>query len=107
MHPTVGSALLARVPYLAEAAAVVRDAHERLDGRGFPQGTRDDSVWLGARIVTVADAFDTMTRPRVFREAIPASEALAELERHSGTQFDPRVVEVFKRIHLETLNVQR
>jgi putative nucleotidyltransferase with HDIG domain len=101
MHPVLGSALLARVPYLAEAAAIVRDAHERPDGRGFPQGSRDDAVWIGARIVTVADAFDTMTRPRVFREAISLAEGLAELDRHSGTQFDPRVVEVFKRIHLE------
>ena len=100
-HPALGSALVAQVPYLAEAAAVVQDAHERLDGRGFPQGTRDDAVWIGARIVTVADAFDTMIRPRVFRHALAPAEALAELERCSGTQFDPRVVEVFKRVNLE------
>lgn len=97
-HPAVGSALLARLPYLTAAAAVVRDAHERPDGRGFPQGSRGDSVWLGARIVTVADAFDTMIRPRVFREAVTSGEALAELDRGRGTQFDERVVDVFKRI---------
>ena len=98
MHPALGSALLARVPYLAAAADVVRDAHERPDGRGFPQGSRGDSVWLGARIVTVADAFDTMTRPRVFREALTSEDALDELDRGRGTQFDERAVEVFKRI---------
>jgi putative two-component system response regulator len=97
-HPAIGSALLARVPYLAAAAAVVRDAHERPDGRGFPRGSRGDSVWLGARLVTVADAFDTMTRPRVFREALSPGEALAELDRGRGAQFDDRVVDVFTRI---------
>ncbi len=99
MHPALSSALLAHVPYLADAAAVVRDAHERPDGRGFPQGTRGETVWIGARIVTVSDAFDTMIRPRVFREALTPDAALEELDRGSGTQFDPRVVEVFKRIN--------
>jgi putative nucleotidyltransferase with HDIG domain len=96
LHPSLGSDLVERVPYLAPAAAVVRDAHERLDGRGFPRGSRDDEVWLGARIVAVADAFDTMTRPRVFRDALGEVQALEEIERCSGTQFDPRVVEAFK-----------
>jgi HD-GYP domain-containing protein (c-di-GMP phosphodiesterase class II) len=97
-HPAIGSALLAQVPYLVAAAAVVRDAHERPDGRGFPHGSRGESVWLGSRIVTVADAFDTMTRPRVFREALTPADALAELDRGRGTQFDTQVVEIFKRI---------
>jgi putative nucleotidyltransferase with HDIG domain len=96
-HPQLGSDLLERVPYLRPAAAVVRDAHERLDGLGFPRGSRGDDVWIGARIVTVADAFDTMIRARVFRDAISESAALAELERCTGTQFDPRVVEAFKK----------
>ena len=97
-HPAIGSALLARVPYLVAAAAVVREAHERPDGRGFPQGSRGASVWLGSRIVTVADAFDTMTRPRVFREALTPADALAELDHGRGTQFDEQVVDIFKRI---------
>lgn len=99
MHPAIASSLLGRIPYLAAAADVVRDAHERPDGRGFPRGSRGDVVWIGARIVTVADAFDTMIRPRVFRQALTPSEALDELDLGSGTQFDRRVVEVFKRIH--------
>ena len=99
MHPAIASSLLGRIAYLADAAEVVRDAHERPDGRGFPQGSRGDSVWVGARIVTVADAFDTMTRPRVFRQALTPSEALDELDLGRGTQFDRRVVEVFKRIN--------
>jgi len=80
------------------AAPIVRDAHERLDGLGYPLGIYADEVCLGARIVCVADAYDTMTRPRVFRDAITPPEALLELERCSGTQFDPAVVNAFRRI---------
>jgi response regulator RpfG family c-di-GMP phosphodiesterase len=98
LHPRLGSELIERVPYLADAAAIVRDAHERVDGLGYPRGLRADDVWIGARIVTVADAYDTMTRPRVFRDAITPGEAFLELDRCSGTQFDPRVVEALKRV---------
>jgi putative nucleotidyltransferase with HDIG domain len=98
LHPTVGSELIARLPYLAPASAIVRDAHERLDGLGYPQGLRDDDIRLGGRIVCVADAYDTMTRPRVFRDAVTPEEALVEIERCSGTQFDPRVVQTLKSL---------
>jgi HD-GYP domain-containing protein (c-di-GMP phosphodiesterase class II) len=98
MHPRLGSDLIRNVPYLIAASTVVRDAHERLDGLGYPRGVRSDNLSLGARIVTVADAYDTMTRPRVFRDAISPEEALVELQRCSGTQFDPRVVEALTRV---------
>ncbi len=95
MHPAVGAALIERVPFLAPSAPVVRDAQERLDGLGYPSGSRGDAISLGARIVGVADAYDTMTRSRVFRDAISPAAALAELTRCSGTQFDPLVVKTF------------
>jgi response regulator RpfG family c-di-GMP phosphodiesterase len=95
MHPRLGCALVERVRYLASSAAVVRDAHERLDGRGYPNGSRGDAVWIGARIVTVVDAYDTMTRARVFRDAMSDAAARKELERCAGTHFDPRVVAAF------------
>lgn len=98
LHPSIGSDLLANVPYLAPAAPVVRDAHERMDGRGYPRGIHAGDVSLSARIIAVADAFDTMTRPRVFRDALNGAEALLELERCSGSQFDPRVVEAFRSV---------
>jgi response regulator RpfG family c-di-GMP phosphodiesterase len=97
-HPTLGSELIARVPYLAGATSVVRDAHERMDGLGYPRGIHASEVSVGARIVCVADAYDTMTRPRVFRDAISPADAVLELERCSGTQFDPAVVEAFRRV---------
>jgi response regulator RpfG family c-di-GMP phosphodiesterase len=101
-HPTFGSELIAQVPFLREAVPIVRDAHERMDGLGFPRGIRAAEVSLGARIVCVADAYDTMTRPRVFRDAIGPREALLEVERCSGSQFDPAVVDAFRRV-LEAL----
>jgi response regulator RpfG family c-di-GMP phosphodiesterase len=98
MHPSLGCELICDVPYLSEAALVVRAAQERLDGLGYPQGLRSDNLPVSARIVTVADAYDTMTRPRVFRDAISPTEALLELERCSDTQFDRRVVEALTRV---------
>jgi cyclic di-GMP phosphodiesterase len=92
IHPGIGSGLIAQVPFLAPAAVVVRDAHERVDGLGYPHGKRGDEVWIGARIVAVADAYDTMIHARVFRDPVTPEAALAELHRCSGTQFDARVV---------------
>jgi cyclic di-GMP phosphodiesterase len=92
MHPGIGSGLIAQIPYLAAAAVVVRDAHERVDGLGYPRGKRGDEVWIGARIVAVADAYDAMIHARVFRDPVTPEAALTELRRCSGTQFDARVV---------------
>jgi putative two-component system response regulator len=97
-HPQIAADLLAGVPYLTTAADLVRDAHERIDGLGYPNGTPAADVALGARIISVADAFDTMIRPRVFRDAITASEAHLELQRCAGTQFDASVVATFRRV---------
>jgi HD-GYP domain-containing protein (c-di-GMP phosphodiesterase class II) len=74
---------------------IVRSHHERLDGRGFPDGLRGDSIPIEARIVAVADAFDAMTTRRPYRDALPADAALVELRRVAGTQLDPQAVEAF------------
>jgi response regulator RpfG family c-di-GMP phosphodiesterase len=97
-HPAIGSEIIESVPYLQAAVPIVREAHERMDGLGYPHGVRASEVSIGARIVCVADAYDTMTRPRVFRDALGPADALLELERCSGTQFDPLVVEAFRQV---------
>jgi response regulator RpfG family c-di-GMP phosphodiesterase len=98
LHPAIGADLIAGIPYVARAVEIVRHAHERADGLGFPAGIRGGEIPLAARIVSVADAFDTMTRPRVFRDAITAREACLEVSRCAGTQFDPLIVEAFLRL---------
>jgi putative nucleotidyltransferase with HDIG domain len=94
-YPAIGYELIAPVEFLVGAAEVVRDLQERVDGRGYPGSRSGDDITAGAKVVAVADAYDTMTRARVFRDAIPAADAIAEIARSSGTQFDPRVVDAF------------
>ena len=92
-HPALGARILRQVPFLAPHLPIVELHHERPDGRGYPFGLRGEEIPLDARIVHVADAFDAMTSARAYRAARPASVAFAELQRFSGTQFDPACVE--------------
>jgi response regulator RpfG family c-di-GMP phosphodiesterase len=101
LHPSIGSGLMIKVPYLTAAAVVVRDTTERVDGLGYPSGKRSEEIWIGARIVSVADAYDTMTRSRVFRDALPHEAAFDELAKCSGSQFDPRVVDAISTLNAE------
>jgi HD-GYP domain-containing protein (c-di-GMP phosphodiesterase class II) len=76
---------------------IVRSHHERLNGSGFPDGLKGEAIPEEAHVVAVADAFDAMTTNRTYRTLRPATEALDELRRCTGTQFDARVVEAFLR----------
>ena len=89
-HTIIGERMLHMAPALARVAQLVRWSHERVDGTGYPDGLAGDEIPLGARIVSVCDAFDAMTTDRPYRGAVSADEAVAELLRHAGTQFDPR-----------------
>jgi putative nucleotidyltransferase with HDIG domain len=91
-HPVLGARILRQVPFLAPHLPIVELHHERPDGRGYPLGLRGDDIPPAARIVHVADAFDAMTSARAYRPARGQAEAVAELQRYSGTQFDPASV---------------
>ena len=98
-HPDAGHQILRDVEFLAPAAEIVRAHHERYDGAGYPSGLRGEEIQLGARIFTLADAFDAMTSNRPYRSALAREEALAEIVRNSGTQFDPAVVRAFLSVY--------
>ena len=91
-HPVMGAEMLAPIEELASAVLVARHHHERFDGRGYPDGLRGEEIPLAARVVSVADAFDSMTRDWAYANGISREAALEEVERNSGTQFDPLVV---------------
>ena len=97
-HPVIGQRILESSSELDEVAAIVRWSHERFDGTGYPDGLRGSEIPLASRIVAVCDAFDAMTTRRVYSPALSVVEALAELRRCAGTQFDPEVVEAFCRV---------
>jgi HD-GYP domain-containing protein (c-di-GMP phosphodiesterase class II) len=97
-HTLIGERIVAAAPALARIAPLVRASHERPDGNGYPDGLRIDSIPIGARIVAVVDAFGAMVSNRSYRTAMTADEALAELRRCAGTQFDDRVVEAFAQV---------
>jgi hypothetical protein len=90
-HPQIGYRMLESLGVQPVAEWVLHH-HERWDGAGYPSRLSADQIPLGARIIFVADAYDAMTSDRAYRQAIPARDALAELERCAGTQFDPAVV---------------
>ncbi len=92
-HTVIGQRILEPIPFFADVHRLVRWAHERWDGAGYPDGIAGEDIPLGSRIICACDAFHAMTSDRPYRAAMPLSEALAELGRHAGTQFDPRVVE--------------
>jgi putative nucleotidyltransferase with HDIG domain len=92
-HPVTGARILRTVPFLAQHLSIVELHHERPDGKGYPHGLRGDEIPLLARIVHVADAFDAITSARAYRPARGASDALQELWRHAGSQFDAEAVQ--------------
>jgi putative nucleotidyltransferase with HDIG domain len=97
-HCKVGHEMLSRVPFLRGVAGIVLAHQERFDGTGYPRGLKGEDIPLGARIFAVADTLDAMTSDRPYRSALSQEEAKAEIQRCSGTQFDPRVVEAFLSI---------
>lgn len=97
LHPTRGYEIVREISFLDEALDGIRHHHERLDGRGYPMGLVGMEIPESARIISVADVFDCLTSTRSYRKAWSVEEAIAELRRCTGTQFDPRMVEALVR----------
>ncbi len=97
-HCEIGYNMLVRIPFLRDAAEIVLAHQEYFDGTGYPRGLAGEGIPLGARIFAVADALDAMISDRPYRSALSIEHARAEIKRCSGTQFDPKAVEVFLSI---------
>jgi putative nucleotidyltransferase with HDIG domain len=106
-HCEIGYNMVKRIPFLREAAEIVLAHQEYFDGTGYPRGLRGEEIPLGARIFAVADALDAMISDRVYRKALSIKHAQDEIQRCSGTQFDPMVVKVFVKMHSTLWNELR
>src|SRR5271166_1102926 len=97
-HALLGYRMLRRIPFLREAADIVYSHQEHFDGSGYPRGLKGDQIPLGARIFAVADTFDAITSDRPYRAAQSIPAARREIQKHSGHQFDPQVIDTFLSI---------
>jgi diguanylate cyclase (GGDEF)-like protein len=107
-HTVMGEQIIAAAgPSLQRIGPLVRASHERWDGKGYPDGLTGEEIPLGARIITICDSFRAMLDERSYKDAMSVQDALAELRRCAGTQFDPHLVEVFCRLVGERVMPER
>src|SRR5918992_2519865 len=102
-HPRIGQVILEQASSLRESIPIVLHHHERFNGGGYPHGLRGHEIPLGARIVAVADAYHAMVHERPYKDALDHGEALAELKRNAGLQFDPTIVELFCSLYADAV----
>lgn len=100
-HPVDGAEILEQITGLREMAQIVRYHQEAYDGSGYPEGLKGTKIPIGARIATVVDAFDAMITNRPYRKGMPIEQAIEELKRNAGKQFDPQIVETIVEIYEE------
>ena len=100
-HPADGAEILEKIDGLKEMAKIVRYHQEAYDGSGYPAGLKGEEIPIGARIATVVDAFDAMITDRPYRKGMPIEQAIEELQRQRGIQFDPQVVDAIIEIYKE------
>ena len=103
-HTIIGERIVSGAPALAHVARLVRSSHERWDGAGYPDQLAGEATPIGSRIIAVCDAFDAMRSDRPYKSAVCIDEALAELRRSAGTQFDPAVVEAYCAVMADELS---
>lgn len=102
-HPVVAAEIVKHIKGLEDLATIIRHHHERWDGTGYPDGLAGEDIPLGSRIICIVDAFEAMTSDRPYRKAMKVEEAISELLRNAGKQFDPQLVKIF----LEILSEER
>ena len=105
-HPEIGYRIAMTSPDFATVAEYILAHHERWDGTGYPNGLSGETIPLLSRILAVADAYDAMTQDRIYHKAMAKDDALKEIQKYTGTQFDPKVVEVFLRVIKENGEIQ-
>jgi len=98
LHPLRSAEIVKPIEFQEQVTEIIMAHHERMDGRGYPKGLQGNQIPIGARIIAVLDAYESMTIGRPYREAMTHAEALRELQQCRGTQFDPRVVETFSQV---------
>jgi len=97
-HPVVGEGIVQQIEFLKSTRLLIRHHHERYDGQGYPDGLWGKEIPLGARIICVTEAYDSITSGCLYRQALPSKEAVKELQRGAGNQFDPLIVETFIKV---------
>jgi len=106
-HPVVGEEAVKNVEGLGSSLSIIRSHHERWDGKGYPDQLRGNDIPLNARITAIADAFDAMTSSRSYRGALPVEEAYNRILQGEGTQFDPNLVALFKKVYPQWIDIQK
>jgi HD-GYP domain-containing protein (c-di-GMP phosphodiesterase class II) len=103
-HPGIGAELVEELRFLKSEIPTIRHHHEWFDGTGYPEGLKGEKIPLGARILAIADAYNSIIAERPYRKGTSASKALKELQKQAGTQFDPRLVRFFAQRQNELIS---
>lgn len=106
-HPEIGYRIAQNTPELSAVAEYILSHHERWDGQGYPRGLKGEEIPILCRILAVADTYDAMTSDRSYRKAMSRNEAIAEIKRNMGKQFDPVIAEIFLRIMVQEQNMPK